>query len=76
MENLTVEGFQWPTALEMNSLEHVCLLKDKGGYIPYEVVMMVGGKITQHQGAERRDGKSFCVLKVDDEIREVPLPRP
>ena len=72
VESLTTEGFQWPSALEMNSLEHACLMKDKG-HIPYDIVMTVDGKIIQHQDKEHRDGKLFCVPKVDDEIREVPL---
>ncbi len=75
VEELEVRGFQWPTAMEMNSLEHACLMEDKGG-IPHPTVMTVGGKIIQHQGREHRDGKSFCILKVGDEIQEVPLPKP
>ena len=76
VESLTIEGgFQWPTALEMSTLEHACLIEDKG-YIPDDTVMTVDGKIIQHQGKEHRDGRPFCILKVEDEIQEMPLPTP
>lgn len=73
IEVLEVHGFGWPTALEMNSLEHVCLVKDSG-YIPNETVMTVDGEVTQYQGRERRDGRSLCILKVGEEIQEIPWP--
>ena len=69
VERLTIEGFQWPSSMEMNSLEHACLVNDRG-IIPREMVTTFNRKVIQYQGKEHRDGKPFCILKVEDEIHE------
>ena len=69
VERLTIEGFQWPSSMEMNSSEHACLVNDRG-IIPREMVTTFNGKVIQYQGKEHRDGKPFCILKVEDEIHE------
>ena len=59
----------------MSSLEHACLMEEKG-HIPGDTMMTVDGKIIQYQGKEDRGGRPFCILKVEDEIQEMPLPTP
>ena len=74
-ESIGTEGFQRPTAIEMNSLEYACLMADRGS-IPYDTVMTLTEKVIQDQGKEHRDSRSFCITKVECEIHEVLLPTP
>ena len=80
IEWLETQGFEWPSSMEMNSLEHICRMKhsDGAGYgsTPFtvETVLTVEGEIVQYMEPKRQDGRTFCVFKVEDEIQEVLLP--
>ena len=73
VDMLSSNGFQFPSNMEMNSLEQACLIKDRG-YIPRETAMTFSGEIVQYMESQQQDGRTFCILKVEDEIQEVLVP--
>ena len=80
IEMVEARGFEWPSSMEMNSLEHICRMKHGSGltysgWTP-DTVLTVGGKIVEYMESKKQNGRRFCTLKVEEEIQEVLLPTP
>ena len=72
LEQLKIQGFEWPASLEVNSLETICRMRDIAG-IP-DTVLTVDGKIVQYMESNRRDGRKICTFKVEDQIKTISYP--
>ena len=72
LEQLEIQGFEWPASLEMESLETICRMRDIAG-IP-DTVLTVDGKIVQYMESNHQDGKTACILKVEDQFKIISYP--
>ena len=72
LERLEIQGFEWPASLEVDSLETICRMRKIAG-IP-DTVLTVDGKIVQHMESNHQDGRTTCMLKVEDQIKTVRYP--
>ena len=72
LEQLKIQGFEWPASLDVASLETICLMRNIAG-IP-DTVLTVDGKIVQYMESNYQDGRITCTLKVEDQIKTVSYP--
>ena len=70
LEQLEIQGFEWPASLEVDSLETICRMRGIAR-IP-DTVLTVDGKIVQYMGSNQEDGRTTCTFKVEDEIKTIP----
>ena len=72
LEQLEIQGFEWPASLEVDSLETICRMKNIAG-LP-DTVLTVDGKIVQYMESNHQDGMTTCTFKVEDQIKTIPYP--
>ena len=72
LQQLEIQGFEWPASLEVASLETICRMRNTDG-IP-NTVLTVDGKIVQYMESNQQDGRTTCTFKVEDQIKTIQYP--